>query len=321
MIEFNCPKCKEPLSVPGSLAGKSETCPKCGNVTIVPAPVIPSNNALADSAATTDIAPGETDRPVKSSLWSKARWELRAVTWPIGIILAIVICWGIYHAVKVGNSVGTNLPPQEESASVIPVVPHIAPPTPAAQEPKYTEAQKTAARNRLASALGVLKSKKDKGIGNTFVSPVGAIEHTLHAEKDEKDQLDFYFYVGITQTSDPYLRMHAIFVGEGWIFVDKPVILMIDDKKTDVPLNRFEDVTDDVLKGGGGVMETVDVSVEQSVLDKTASGKEVYVTLDGRLRRLTWKLTPEVMQGIRQMSEYYQAVVQAQEMGLPILSN
>ncbi len=36
MIDFNCPKCGELLSVPDSLTGKVETCPTCGNVCVVP---------------------------------------------------------------------------------------------------------------------------------------------------------------------------------------------------------------------------------------------------------------------------------------------
>ena len=36
MIDFKCPKCQEHMSVPDSLAGQTETCPSCGNVTIVP---------------------------------------------------------------------------------------------------------------------------------------------------------------------------------------------------------------------------------------------------------------------------------------------
>ena len=36
MIYYGCPKCNEPLSSPESMAGKTETCPKCGNVTTVP---------------------------------------------------------------------------------------------------------------------------------------------------------------------------------------------------------------------------------------------------------------------------------------------
>lgn len=38
MIEFQCPKCGEMMSVPDSLVGQAETCPECGNVAIVSAP-------------------------------------------------------------------------------------------------------------------------------------------------------------------------------------------------------------------------------------------------------------------------------------------
>ncbi len=41
MINFRCPKCDDWLSVAESSAGAKETCPACGNVCIVPAPVQP----------------------------------------------------------------------------------------------------------------------------------------------------------------------------------------------------------------------------------------------------------------------------------------
>lgn len=37
MISFKCPKCEYLMNCPDSPAGRSESCPKCGNVTIVPA--------------------------------------------------------------------------------------------------------------------------------------------------------------------------------------------------------------------------------------------------------------------------------------------
>ena len=36
MMDFKCPKCGEEVSVPDSVCGQTETCPHCGNVTIVP---------------------------------------------------------------------------------------------------------------------------------------------------------------------------------------------------------------------------------------------------------------------------------------------
>ena len=36
MISFKCPKCDYLINSPGSQAGRSESCPKCGNVAIVP---------------------------------------------------------------------------------------------------------------------------------------------------------------------------------------------------------------------------------------------------------------------------------------------
>ena len=38
MIDFTCPKCGAEMSSPDSLVGESETCPSCGNVTLVPEP-------------------------------------------------------------------------------------------------------------------------------------------------------------------------------------------------------------------------------------------------------------------------------------------
>lgn len=41
MIEFNCPKCAETMSVPDSLAGQSEICPACREGVVVPPPRMP----------------------------------------------------------------------------------------------------------------------------------------------------------------------------------------------------------------------------------------------------------------------------------------
>jgi predicted RNA-binding Zn-ribbon protein involved in translation (DUF1610 family) len=45
MIDFKCPKCGKALSVPASLVGHTETCPSCGNITIVPQPTIAEDRA------------------------------------------------------------------------------------------------------------------------------------------------------------------------------------------------------------------------------------------------------------------------------------
>lgn len=37
MIDFKCPNCGEPMSVPTCLAGRTETCPGCGKEVAVPA--------------------------------------------------------------------------------------------------------------------------------------------------------------------------------------------------------------------------------------------------------------------------------------------
>ena len=38
MIDFECPRCQEKMSIPDSLVGKKQKCPSCGLVTIVPKP-------------------------------------------------------------------------------------------------------------------------------------------------------------------------------------------------------------------------------------------------------------------------------------------
>jgi len=54
MIDFDCPKCGEGMSVPDCLAGRSETCPACGNVDVVP---WPSVQAQAMSVAGSQAPP------------------------------------------------------------------------------------------------------------------------------------------------------------------------------------------------------------------------------------------------------------------------
>ena len=38
MIDFQCPKCGQRMSAPESRADQAETCPRCGNVAVVPGP-------------------------------------------------------------------------------------------------------------------------------------------------------------------------------------------------------------------------------------------------------------------------------------------
>lgn len=41
MIYYGCPKCQAPMGSPESMAGTTETCPTCGNVTVVPSVAAP----------------------------------------------------------------------------------------------------------------------------------------------------------------------------------------------------------------------------------------------------------------------------------------
>ena len=60
MIDFHCPHCHDPMSVPESLAGHRDTCPSCGRSVEVP-PLDPTGPWLpADKAHSPSV---KTERP------------------------------------------------------------------------------------------------------------------------------------------------------------------------------------------------------------------------------------------------------------------
>lgn len=71
MIYYGCPKCEAPMSSPESLVGEPQTCPQCGNVTMVPGA---QNVNQRDSSKTKHS--GQKQR--------KSKW--------VGILVASVMC-------------------------------------------------------------------------------------------------------------------------------------------------------------------------------------------------------------------------------------
>jgi hypothetical protein len=66
---------------------------------------------------------------------------------------------------------------------------------------------------------------------------------------------DFAIYTGALE-GEAFLRWDILYNGDDWIFLDE-IILMIDGKAYDVPVNEYEDITTDVY-GGGRVIEQFD---------------------------------------------------------------
>ena len=63
MIDLSCPSCGEPLSVPGSLAGQTETCPACGKEVLIPSGQMQGTaQALGATGAKAEAA---EDHPVR----------------------------------------------------------------------------------------------------------------------------------------------------------------------------------------------------------------------------------------------------------------
>jgi len=72
MIDLYCPKCGEAMSSPDSMAGKSETCPACGNVATVPKAESPGKPAV-------DPTPPFTAQPAPRGDQSRGSREARGV--------------------------------------------------------------------------------------------------------------------------------------------------------------------------------------------------------------------------------------------------
>lgn len=62
MIYFGCPKCAAAMTSPASQAGQKETCPECGNVSIVPKPIIPAVPAGGNVGVQAQRQDGDLDR-------------------------------------------------------------------------------------------------------------------------------------------------------------------------------------------------------------------------------------------------------------------
>lgn len=77
MIDFECPKCHEAMSVPDSLGEQSETCPACGNVTLVP-----------------PIPTVGQQRPALAQAWSSAKRRIRShpfISVGVGVVVVFII--------------------------------------------------------------------------------------------------------------------------------------------------------------------------------------------------------------------------------------
>lgn len=95
MINFNCPKCAEELSVPDSLAGQMQVCPACGEGT--PVPTVPG----------ADAAPGTPSSEKPASETPVAKLSSRHVrTILLGGVLLVVLVAGVLIFLALRQSQG-----------------------------------------------------------------------------------------------------------------------------------------------------------------------------------------------------------------------
>lgn len=71
MIYYGCPKCQAPMASPDGMAGRSETCPQCGNVAVVPMPEGPPPPSPISATGPSQYDPKHTGTVVAVEMTSK----------------------------------------------------------------------------------------------------------------------------------------------------------------------------------------------------------------------------------------------------------
>ena len=91
MIYYGCPGCQAPMASPDGMAGQNETCPACGNVTLVPRPAAATVAPTPIASPAVQIAQG---RPVVKVVQPKARGTsgFGVAALVLGIV-ACLTCW------------------------------------------------------------------------------------------------------------------------------------------------------------------------------------------------------------------------------------
>jgi len=78
MIYYGCPKCQAAMSSPESLAGQTETCLECGNVTVIPSsPVTPVAASLQEGFDSGILSEDKKPQEPERILWSgmPSHWQ------------------------------------------------------------------------------------------------------------------------------------------------------------------------------------------------------------------------------------------------------
>lgn len=86
MIYYGCPKCQSAMASPESQAGQTETCPECGNVTIVPQPNHPNGS---------NYAPVHSGKVTTTERTSKRLKLHIMIAWLLLIVGVILFCVGL----------------------------------------------------------------------------------------------------------------------------------------------------------------------------------------------------------------------------------
>jgi membrane protein YdbS with pleckstrin-like domain len=105
MIHFRCPNCNDQMSVPESLAGQSQACPGCGNVTFVPTATFVPTIASAPAPPPASQAGRRKDvaKSVRKKLVvSPSMWRNRPLLF--GVFLLGLLMGLMYHAVEQSTS-------------------------------------------------------------------------------------------------------------------------------------------------------------------------------------------------------------------------
>ncbi len=110
MIDFACPECDAPMSVPDSLAGQSQTCPECGAEVAVPAPEVPLAEVVEDELVQLDEPAVAVISPLPPARGLDLKRRLRlAALWLVPVLYSlhavqVIIVLGMDHAKAAAGS-------------------------------------------------------------------------------------------------------------------------------------------------------------------------------------------------------------------------
>src|ERR1035437_4602818 len=235
-IHFECPSCKQSLTVPEELARQLIECPTCNQTIEVPVRSKPPNTETLppqipiQAPPKPSPIPSYAPQPVRRhSIFYYVFWATVSLFATLAILFLAFIFLTAAGAGFLSALTGRTPNTTEKI------------PTPAVRNlPALTEDEGHAAKR----LMGSLRVKKDDIEGITWYSPDAADGY----------KTAMYLYIGKKGTGEPWLRWKIRYYGDNWLFIRKYRIKIDqEDAKTLLPTEQIKHDT-----GNGSVWEIFD---------------------------------------------------------------